>query len=107
MRMRDNMDEKKEMYQSMGIDGAVYEFGERLCKKLKERFDKIDETAEYNQLKVIRAMQENRVSEACLYSSSGYGISDATGIKKCSAYQRDTLPVETYDRTAFLQTQHG
>lgn len=34
-------------------------------------------------------------------------ISDATGIKKCSAYQRDTLPVETYDRTAFLQTQHG
>ena len=76
MRMRDNMDEKKEMYQSMGIDGAVYEFGERLCKKLKERFDKIDETAEYNQLKVIRAMQENRVSEACLYSSSGYGYND-------------------------------
>src|SRR5699024_6590741 len=64
------------MYQSMGIDGAVYEFGERLCKKLKERFDKIDETAEYNQLKVIRAMQENRVSEACLYSSSGYGYND-------------------------------
>ena len=76
MRMRDNMDENKGMYQALGIDGDVYEFGETICKTLKERFDKIDETAEYNQLKVIRAMQENRVSEACLYSSSGYGYND-------------------------------
>ena len=76
MKTGDNMDENKGMYQALGIDGDVYEFGETICKTLKERFDKIDETAEYNQLKVIRAMQENRVSEACLYSSSGYGYND-------------------------------
>lgn len=40
------------------------------------RFESIGKTAEYNQLKVIRAMQANRVSEACLYASSGYGYND-------------------------------
>ena len=48
----------------------------KLEEKLKERFEKIDETAEYNQLKVIHAMQKHKVSEACLYSSSGYGYND-------------------------------
>ncbi|MGI6006933.1 MAG: aminotransferase class I/II-fold pyridoxal phosphate-dependent enzyme [Ruminococcus sp.] len=70
------MDEKQKMYQSLGIDGDVYDFGESIWQELKKRFETIDETAEYNQLKVIRAMQENRVSEACLYSSSGYGYND-------------------------------
>ena len=44
--------------------------------RLKERFREFDETAEYNQLKVIRAMQENRVSEACFNYVSGYGYND-------------------------------
>ena len=43
---------------------------------LKERFEKFDKTAEYNQMKVIRAMQKNRVSEACFGASSGYGYND-------------------------------
>src|SRR5699024_8914917 len=43
---------------------------------LKERFRAIDETAEYNQLKVSRAMQENRDSEACFQYASGYGYDD-------------------------------
>ena len=38
--------------------------------------EKIDETAEYNQLKVTAAMQECRVSEACLLGTTGYGYND-------------------------------
>ena len=64
------------VYESIGISRNVRKYGEEILKGLKERFDRIDETAEYNQLKVIRAMQENRVSEACLYASSGYGYND-------------------------------
>lgn len=64
------------VYESIGISKTVRKYGEEILKGLKERFDRIDETAEYNQLKVIRAMQENRVSEACLYASSGYGYND-------------------------------
>lgn len=66
----------KEIYGSMGIAENVYSFGQQIADSLKERFEGIDQTAEYNQLKVIHAMQECRASEACLYTSSGYGYND-------------------------------
>lgn len=66
----------KDMYRELGISGAVYEFGKKIEKGLETRFRKIDEVAEYNQLKVLHAMQENRVSEACFNYVSGYGYND-------------------------------
>ena len=68
--------DNREMYRSLGISDQVYTFGETILKDLKARFDAIDETAEFNQLKVIRAMQENRVSEGCFNFVSGYGYDD-------------------------------
>ena len=64
------------MYKKIGISRKVWEYGEYMEKHLHRRFHQIDENAEYNQLKVIRAMQENCVKEACLYTSSGYGYND-------------------------------
>ena len=68
--------EMMDMYQKLGIDREVLAFGNKIEKSLKQRFEAIDETAEYNQLKVLHAMQKNKVSEACLYSSTGYGYND-------------------------------
>lgn len=70
------MEEMMNMYQKLGIDQEVLAFGNKIEKSLKQRFEAIDETAEYNQLKVLHAMQKNKVSEACLYSSTGYGYND-------------------------------
>ena len=64
------------IYEEIGISQKVMEFGEEILKDLKERFEKIDETAEYNQLKVIKAMQDAKVSEACLLGTTGYGYND-------------------------------
>lgn len=66
----------KEMYLSAGIDGEVYDFCDAVQKGLKDRFDKIDEIAELNQMKVIRAMENNRVSAACFEATNGYGYDD-------------------------------
>lgn len=66
----------QELYQTMGISGSVYRFGETILDSLQERFQAIDKTAEYNQLKVVRAMQESKVSEACLLGTTGYGYND-------------------------------
>lgn len=63
-------------YELFGISGDVLNFGEEILSSLKERFTTIDETAEYNQLKVIHAMQECSVSEACLLGTTGYGYND-------------------------------
>lgn len=54
----------------------VYDYSENIIAGLKERFEKIDETAEYNQMKVINAMQKNHVAEMHLNGTSGYGYND-------------------------------
>ena len=64
------------MYESMGISREVYEAGGRVQERLRGRVMKIDETAQYNQLKVLKAMQDARVSEACLLGTTGYGYGD-------------------------------
>ncbi|NCC44432.1 MAG: hypothetical protein EOM18_12845, partial [Clostridia bacterium] len=66
----------REMYKEMGIDSEVFDFCQKIASGLTERFSKIDQIAEYNQLKVVNAMQQCRASEACLYASSGYGYND-------------------------------
>lgn len=66
----------KKMLESLGIDSEVYEAGERICKRLEERFKEIDDNAQYNQLKVIKAMQDCKASEACLLGTTGYGYND-------------------------------
>lgn len=67
----------KELYAQLGISSAVYDFGKTVEDSLKERFEKFDKTAEYNQMKVIHAMQKNRVSESHLWGSTGYGYNDS------------------------------
>lgn len=74
----ENMMEKtmENMYETLGISKEVFDFGKNIADHLQERFAQIDETAEYNQLKVLRAMQKNHVSEACLLGTTGYGYND-------------------------------
>ncbi len=76
------MSQIMDMYRTMGIRPSVYEFGTAIEQELKTRFMTIDEIAEYNQLKVINAMQKNRVDVSCFQYASGYGYSD---------YGRDVL----------------
>lgn len=76
------MTDLAKQYEQFGITPETYAFGEAVLASLQERFKKIDDIAEYNQMKVIHAMQQCRVSEACLLGTTGYGYND-TG--------RDTL----------------
>ena len=64
------------IYEQLGISKEVWAFGQKTEEKLKERFEEFGRNAEYNQLKVIHAMQENRVSEGCFNYVSGYGYND-------------------------------
>lgn len=70
------MKEITAMYENMGISPAVYQYGEETIARLKERFDEIDQVAEYNQAKVLTAFRKNRVSATCFAASTGYGYND-------------------------------
>ena len=65
------------MYSSMGISEKVFRFGAETEKELKDRFEKIDRMAEFNQLKVLLAMRKNRISAEHFNGSTGYGYNDA------------------------------
>lgn len=69
-------------YEQAGISEKVYEFGEKIETALRDRFAEIDRIAEYNQLKVVCAMQQAKVNAECFNYVSGYGYND---------FGRDTL----------------
>ncbi len=64
------------IYNEIGISDKVYNFGSNILNDLKERFDQVDQVAEYNQIKVIKAMQDHKVSAECFNGSTGYGYDD-------------------------------
>ena len=64
------------MYEQLGISEKVLKFARETEAALKERFEEIDGGAEYNQLKVIKAMQEARVSDIHFAGTTGYGYND-------------------------------
>ena len=87
------MDELLELYETMGISPAVYAYGEEVIARLQDRFAKIDQIAEHNQAKVVRAMQKNRVSAACFAATTGYGYDDV-GRERLEKVYADTFHTE-------------
>ena len=70
------MEKLVEFYAEMGISPSVYQYGEKTIQNLSKRFEEIDRIAEYNQAKVLCAMQKNKVSAACFAATTGYGYDD-------------------------------
>ena len=83
----------KEMYAQMGISNEVYEYGEKIIEKLRPRFDEIDRIAEFNQAKVLSAMQKNRVNAAHFAATTGYGYNDG-GRETLERVYADTFHTE-------------
>lgn len=70
------MQELKQMYQELGISDQVFEFASKIEDEIKDKFKAIDDIAEYNQMKVIKAMQNHKISEAHFNPTTGYGYND-------------------------------
>ena len=74
--------ELKGLYEHLHLDEDVYDYCSKIEKSLKERFEAIDQVAEYNQLKVIHAMQKNRVSERHFAGTTGLMMTDEIPLRK-------------------------
>ncbi|MBQ4543476.1 MAG: methionine gamma-lyase family protein, partial [Clostridia bacterium] len=66
---------KQYITQNFNISPSVFDFGEEVLKSID--FKIIDDIARYNQLKVLKAFQNNRVSDVHFNSTTGYGYDDA------------------------------
>lgn len=58
------------------IDEHILEIGKKAEENCREAFRRIEQIAEYNGAKVLKAFSDNRVSEPCFYGSTGYGYGD-------------------------------
>lgn len=70
------MNEMTQLYRQLGIHPQVLSFGRKMEEEIQSTFQKIDEKAEYNQLKVLQAMQKNKVSDVHFAATTGYGYND-------------------------------
>lgn len=64
------------IYRQLGLSEAVWSLGDRITTGLQERFREIDAVAEYNQAKVLAAMQECRIGANHFAATTGYGYND-------------------------------
>ena len=58
------------------IKPEVFAMAAEAEKSLRERFAEIDSVANENTLRVMKAFQDNRVSEGCFAGTTGYGYDD-------------------------------
>ena len=87
------MKELEVIYRELGLSPEVYAYGEKTLSQLRERFDRIDAIAEYNQQKVLLAMQRARVNATHFAATTGYGYND-TGRDALEAVYADVFHTE-------------
>ena len=100
------MSSLNDIYASFGVSKKVIELSDKVLKSLEERFLEIDKNAEYNQMKVLSAMQKHKVSDIHFAATTGYGYNDlgrdvledvyATAFKGESALVRPQLVSGTH-----------
>ena len=70
------MTDTNSIYNRLGVSDKVLRFGQEVLAGLSDQFRHIDQVAEFNQAKVIAAMQKNRVNATHFNLSTGYGYDD-------------------------------
>ncbi len=99
--------ELDKIYNELGISEKVYNFGLEIENTLKERFTAIDEVAEFNQMKVIKAMQDAKVSEAHFEGTTGYGYNDIGRDKLEEVYARVFKTEDALVRPQLISGTHA
>ena len=70
------MDLKEFIQSEYGISSETLALCDQAESEVRPQFANIDKTAELNQIKVLKAFSEHKVSEAHLGYSTGYGYDD-------------------------------
>lgn len=85
--------EKNKIYESLGIDKEIILSIENAEKSLVKKYKEIDEIASFNQLKVLSAMQNQRLSNMHFNWHTGYGYDDP-GREKIEAIYAEIFRTE-------------
>lgn len=64
------------LYNSFSLRDEDFTYSNKIEEELKEEFKNLDKIKQFNQLKVLKAMQDARLSDIHFASSTGYGYND-------------------------------
>lgn len=66
----------KQAYKEYGINDKIIELSEQVEKEIEPILKKIDDVCEYNTIKVLKAFQDNNISDMHFGETTGYGYGD-------------------------------
>lgn len=95
------------MYQEFGINEEIIELSKRAEKETKEQFEQIDEVCEYNVLKVLKAFQDNHISDIHFGATTGYGYSDIGREAIEKVYSQIFKAEDSLVRSQFISGTHA
>lgn len=94
------------MYNKYGINDKVVELSKLAMSKIKPQFEHIEKIAEYNQMKVLNAFNNNKISEAHFMGTSGYGYNDLGRDAIESVYAEVFETEDAIVRSQFISGTH-
>ena len=95
------------MYKNFNIDQKVIDLVKQSEKELTDKYKEIDEICEYNSLKVLKAFQDNKLSEIHFGQTTGYGYNDI-GRETIESIYKDIFKTEdALVRSQFISGSHA
>ena len=95
------------MYEQFGISKELEELSKKVESKLVEQFKEIDRISELNSIKVLKAFQDNNLSESHFNSSTGYGIEESGRNKIEDIYAHIFKAEDALVRTQLISGTHA
>lgn len=95
------------MYQEFGIEKEIEELAKRVEKEIEEQLKKIDVISEKNSLKVLKAFQDNRISDMHFGSTTGYGYNDIGRDTIEKVYAQVLKAEDALVRSQFISGTHA
>ena len=97
----------RQMYKEYGIDDKIIDLAEEAEKATQEVFKKIDEVCEYNSMKVLKAFQDNNISDIHFNSTTGYGYDDIGRDKAEKVFAQVLNAEDSIVRSQFISGTHA
>ncbi len=88
------LNETKELLKGFyGLDDEIFNLSQEVMEDIKDKFEEIKKVREYNQYKVLRAMQKAHLSDNHFNWTTGYGYNDV-GREKIEEIYADVFGAE-------------
>ena len=95
------------MYKEFGISEKIINVSTKAEKDVENVFKEIDKVCEYNTLKVLKAFQDNHISDMHFGSTTGYGYSDVGREAIEKVYSQIFKAEDSLVRSQFISGTHA